>query len=155
MLIHHPLALRLGQRVPGARLDERIDEQVFRGTGLNDEPLLVPRLGRGRKLVNRAAGHREIAVGNRQIGADVGAVQRGLQLDERVEVFGHLPEQEVAITANPHEAVGPEQQAAVIPLERLPEFELRRRLALGGQSPPRRVQLVKGIADDLTLLVAC
>src|SRR5207245_11734826 len=88
------------------------------------EPLLVPRLGGGGELVDRPPGHREIAVRNREVGAEIGAIQRGLQLHQCVEVFRDLPEQEVAIAANPHESIGPEQEPAVIALERFAEFKL-------------------------------
>jgi len=51
VFVHHPLAFRFGERVPGARLDERIHEEVLRRARLDNEPLLVRRISR--KLVNR------------------------------------------------------------------------------------------------------
>ena len=147
VLVHHFLALRFRQRVPRTRFDEGIDEQILRGARLNDEALRV--IGVGGKHVNRAPRHRQIAVGNRQVSAEVGAIQRGLELDQRVEVLGHLPQQEIGIAANAHQPVRPEQQPAVIALERLAELDLGRRLALGGQAPPARIQLVEGVTNDL------
>src|SRR5207247_8178226 len=100
VLVHHPLALRLGKRVPGERLDERIDEEVVRRARPNNEPLFVRLIGNGWKLVDRAPCHRQVAVGNREIAAETGAVESGLELDEGVQIFGDLPEQEVTVAAN-------------------------------------------------------
>src|SRR5207247_9648204 len=87
-----------------------------------------------------------------QICAQVGAMERRLQGYERIEVLGHLPEQEVAVTPDPHQAVGAEQQPTGEAFNYLAELDLRARLALGGQPPPGAVELVEGEAHDLTLL---
>src|SRR5207245_7707488 len=104
------------------------------------------------KLVDGAAGHREVAVRHAEIGAQVGAVERGLQRHERIELLGHLPEQEVAVTPDAHQPVRPQQHAPAEALDRLAELDLRARLALGRQTPPRAVELVEGESNDLTLL---
>ena len=68
---------------------------------------------------------------------------------ERVEVLGHLPQQKVGVAPNSDQAVRPEQQPAMVALERLAELQLGGRLPLGGQASPGRVQLVEGVANDL------
>ena len=149
MLVHHPLALRLGQRVPGARLDERIDEEVLRRARPNNEPLFVRLIGNGWKLVDRAPCHRQVAVGNREIAAEIGAVESGLELDEGVQIFGDLPQQEVTVAANAYQAIGPQQQPAMVALERLAELDLGRCLPLGREPSPGGIELVEGVPDDL------
>src|SRR5438552_46831 len=86
--------------------------RLGRRARLDDEALLVRLIGRsgGGELVDRPPRHRQIAVGNREIAAEIGAVERGLELDQRVEVFRHLPQQEVRVAANADETVGPEQE---------------------------------------------
>src|SRR4029077_3935829 len=95
------------------------------------------------------AGHREVAVRYAEIGAQVRAIERGLQRHQRIEVLGHLPEQEVAVTANAHQPVRPQQQTPAEALDRLAELDLGARLTLGRQATPRAVELVEGEADDL------
>src|SRR5205823_7293559 len=46
-------------------------------------------------------------------------------------------------------AVRPEQQPAMIALERLAEFDLGCRLTLGGEPAPGRVELIEGVPNDL------
>src|SRR3989475_5876297 len=60
-------------------------------------------LFRSGELVDRASRHREIAVGNREVGAEVGAIERGLQRHQGVQVLGNLPQQEVAVAARSEE----------------------------------------------------
>src|SRR2546427_11026904 len=109
-------------------------------------------LFRSGELVDRTSGHREIAVGNRELGAEIGAIERGLQRPRGVQVLAPLPQQEVAVAADAHEPVGPQQQPPMKALDHLAELELRGGLAVGGQPPPRAVELVEGEADRLTFL---
>ena len=80
---------------------------------------------RSREFIDRPSCHREVAVGYRQVRAEIGAIERRLQLDERVEILGDLPQQKVGVAPNADQTIGPQQQAAMIALERLAEFELR------------------------------
>src|SRR2546425_2071359 len=50
-------------------------------------------LFRSRELVDGAPRHRQVAVRQREVPAQVRPVERGLQGHEGVEVFGHLPEE--------------------------------------------------------------
>ena len=150
MLIHHGLPLGLGQHVPAPRFDERIDEQVPGIAWPDDEPRgLVRVLG---ELIDRPAGHGEIAVGQGQISAEIRPVQGRLEGHERIEILGHLPQQEIAITADAYETVGPQQQLPVKPLDGLAEFDLGVRLSFRRQSAPRGVELIEGETDNLASL---
>src|SRR5207247_10214049 len=84
--------------------------------------------------------------------AQIGAVERRLQRHQGIEVLGHLPQQEVAVSPEADQPIGPQQQTPVEALDRLAELDLRARLALGGEPAPRVVELVEGEADDLPLL---
>src|SRR2546425_8903762 len=109
-------------------------------------------LFRSRELVDGAPRHRQVAVRQREVPAQVRPVERGLQGHEAVKVFGHLPEEEVADAADAHQAGGAQQEVPGEPLDRLPALELRARLSLGREPAPRVVELVEREADDLTLL---
>src|SRR3989442_2219274 len=79
-------------------------------------------------------------------------VERCEKRPRRIEALADLPQQEIAVAPDANEPVRPQQQPAGEALDRLAEFELRARLALGREPPPRAVELVEGEADDLTLL---
>src|SRR2546422_898613 len=147
VLVHHRLALCLGKHVPRPCLDERVHEEVARFTRPDHEARRLARVLR--KLIDRAPGHSQVAVRAGQICAQVRAIERRLEGYDRIEVLGHLPEQEVAVTPDPHQAVGAEQQPAGEAFDHLAELDLRARLALGGQPPPCGVELVEREADDL------
>src|SRR6267154_1848026 len=69
------------------------------------------------ELVDRAPRHRDVAVGRREIRAQVRAVQGGLEIDQRLEVLGDLPQEDVAIAADADQAVRPQQQPAMEALD--------------------------------------
>src|SRR5207245_10559816 len=139
--------------VPRPCLDERVHEEVTRFTRPDHEARRLARVLR--ELIDRAPGHGQIAVRAGEICAQVGAIERGLEGYERIEVLGNLPEQEVAVTPDPHQAVGAEQQPAGEAFNYLAELDLRARLALGGQPPPAAGELVEGEGHAFTLGGGC
>src|SRR2546423_14123052 len=79
VLVHHDLPLRVGQQVPAPRLDERVHEQVAGVARPDHEAGRLTGSPRFGELVDGAPGHREVAVGDREIRTQVRAVERGLQ----------------------------------------------------------------------------
>src|SRR2546425_9319137 len=71
-------------------------------------------LFRSRELVDGAPRHRQVAVRQREVPAQVRPVERGLQGHEGVEVFGHLPEEEVAVAARSEEHTSELQSLAYL-----------------------------------------
>src|SRR3989441_589859 len=81
VLVHHRLPLRLREQVPRPRLDERVHEQVAGFTRPDNEARRLARVFR--ELVDRPPGHREVAVGEREVRPQVRAVEGGLQRHQR------------------------------------------------------------------------
>src|SRR3712207_3737335 len=99
VLVHHALPLFLGQRVPGARLDEWIDEQVLAPGRVVSDAALRVLLAALKVDVDRLAQHRQIGVGLDQVPAEVGAGQVGVQGGEGVDLRAPHAQAEVAVAA--------------------------------------------------------
>ena len=90
VLVHRPLPVILGERVPRAHLDERIDDEV--GEAVRRD---LSRLARARVL--RRLRRREVRVRRLEPAGELCPVERGAELAEVVVALGDLPEEEVGL----------------------------------------------------------
>src|SRR5581483_3392202 len=66
-----------------------------------------------------------------------------------VEILGDLPQQKIRIAANTYQAIGAQQQLAVIAFDRFAEFDFGAGLPFSRQATPHRIELVESEPDDL------
>ena len=123
MLVHHLLPLLDGQRVPLARLDERIDEQVLR-LPRHDVEAVFDVFGVILVYVHRALGHREERLRHVEVATERRRVQARGHLLKRVERVADAPEHEVHVRAEADDGVGVHQQPAAVRVEDLDELAL-------------------------------
>ena len=143
VLLHRPLPVGLGQRVPGAHLHERVDDEVRRA--LRDD---LAGLARARVLGGLR--RRQVRVRRLEPARERRPVERGPELAEVVVALRDLPEEEVRLGADAGRRVAAERVEAVGELlDHLGEGVLARLALLVGEPPPGRVDPVEGVCDVL------
>ena len=142
VLLHDPVALLGGQRVPRARLDEGVDEEVFRVRGPDLQARLLG--------VLRDLRHREVRVGDGRPLHEPALTQHDVELVDALEVLRLREQHEVRVAARADRREGAQQ---------VPVREVRargRELALVGealgpvQAPPGGVELQEGVLHEMT-----
>ncbi len=126
VLVHRALTVLGRQRVPGAELHERVDDEVRRAARGH-----LARLSRLRVL--RGLRRREVRVRRLEPAGDRRPVQRRAQLAEVLVAVGDLPEEEVAVGADAGHACTCGASPSGRPSPRRP----RRRRPCPPRAPPR------------------
>ena len=137
VVLHDPPALVGGQRVPGARLDERIDEQVAPAEGTGDQALVVG--------VLRALAHAQERIGLRAPLRQPGLRQDDVELVDAIEVLGLGDEHDLGVAAGAHEAEGLQQMIGREVLAGGEELLLVAPARIGVQAAPGRIDLQEGV----------
>src|SRR6266576_4694423 len=142
VVLHHPVALGGGQRVPRPSLDERIDEEV-----LAVEPArgLAPLLG-----VLAGLAHAQERVRLRRPLGDARLPEDHVELVDAVEVLRLGDEHDVGVAARPDEAERLQQMVGGEVPAGGQELALVGGPLAVGQPPPGRVNLQKGVLHEVS-----
>ena len=108
MFVHHLLPLVERQLVPLSGLDERIDEQVLRVSGMQFQSLTPALLTAD---IDRRAGHGQVGIGHRQVWAHWCPVDEACELLDILQLVADLPEQKIGVAARADEAVAADLEA--------------------------------------------
>ena len=143
VLVHRALPVFLRQRVPGAQLHERVDDEVRRALRR-----YLPRLARLRVL--GGLGRREIRVRRREPAGERRRVQGGAELAEIPVALGDLPQEEVGVGADARDRVGAQRgHPSGKLLDRLGEGVLAGRALVDREPPPGGIDAEEGVGDVL------
>ena len=103
VLVHHPLPGLLGQPVPGACLDEGIDEKVSEFHRMQFQPRAFLAFVPVVVHVNGFARHGEVRVRRGQVIPEAGREQRGGHLLKLQQVVTDAPKEKIAVASNAHQ----------------------------------------------------
>src|SRR5919202_642412 len=142
--LHDPVALVGRDRVPGARLDERIDEQVPAAERARDQPLVL--------RVLRALADAQERVGLRGPLHEAALPEDDVQLVDAIEVLGLGHEHQVGVAARADQGEALQQVVGPEVLAGGEELLLVDQALVGVQAPPGGLDLQERVLDEVALV---
>ncbi len=151
VLVHQPLPLFEREQVPGARLPERVDEDVLLAAGTDRAASFALGLVDAVDLVDRALGHGEEVVRRVEVASEGRRHQLGAHAVQFVDRVANRPDAEVHVAACADGRVGDgDELTGLVPAI---QHRGKGRLVLGAfggrKATPLGQHLVEAEADDL------